>query len=120
MVNDTAVIPEDGWLAVPDIMELTGASLPQVRSWLDDRELLGVRRGPNNAVMVPATFLTEDGPVPTLKGTVTVLSDHGLQDAEIIEWLHVPDDTLTGGSAIASLRAGQKSEVRRRAQEAAF
>lgn len=114
------MIQGEQWLAVPDIMERTGARLTEVKRWLADRELIGQRRGPNNALMVPATFLVEDGPLPALRGTVTVLSDNGLADEEIIEWLHAPDDTLAGGSAIASLRAGNKSEVRRRAQEQAF
>lgn len=109
-----------GWLAVPDIMELTGASLAQVKTWLQDREIIGARRGPNRAVYVPADFLTEEGPVPMLKGTVTVLSDGGYRDEEIIAWLHEADDTLPGGSPIGSLRAGSKTEVRRRAQEMAL
>lgn len=120
MLNDNDVIPEDGWLAVPDIMELTGASLPTVKGWLADRELLGVRRGPNRAVMVPAGFLQETGPLRHLKGTITVLGDSGLDDTEVIEWLHRPDDSYPEGSAMSALRAGRKTEVRRRAQEIAF
>lgn len=118
MVNDADVIP--GWLTVPDMMELTGASLPTVKRWLHDRELVGQRRGENRALMVPSTFLTEEGPLPALRGTITVLADGGLTDEEVIAWLHEPDGTLDGGSPIASLRAGAKTEVRRRAQEHAF
>lgn len=125
MVNDsdvTSIDPSDGgaWLAVPDVIELTGASLGQVKSWLADREILGARRGPNRAVYVPADFLTEEGPLPMLRGTLTVLSDSGRSDEEIIDWLLAADETLQGGSAIASLREGNKTEVRRRAQESAF
>lgn len=120
MVNDTVVISDGDWLAVPDIVELTGASVSRVRSWLQDRDVVGLRRGANHAVMVPRTFFTEEGPVPMLRGTISVLGDSGLDDAEIIEWLHRPDESLPGGSPIASLRAGHKSEVRRRAQEEAF
>lgn len=108
------------WLTVPEIMERTGASLGVVKSWLQDRELVGLRRGANRAVMVPADFLVEDGPLPSLRGTVTVLSDGGFSDEEIVAWLHQPDETLAGGSAIATLRTGSKAEVRRRAQELAF
>lgn len=125
VVNDNAVTstdPSDGgaWLAVPDIIELTGASLSQVKTWLADREIVGARRGPNRAVYVPAAFLTEDGPVPMLRGTLTVLSDSGMGDEETIAWLLEADESLQGGSAIASLREGNKTEVRRRAQESAF
>jgi hypothetical protein len=120
VVNDSAVIPDDAWLAVPDIMELTGARLPVVKAWLQERELVGLRRGPNKAVMVPASFLTPEGPVKNLRGTITVLGDSGLNDEEIVDWLHRPDDTLPGGNAIEALRNGSKTEVRRRAQELAF
>lgn len=118
MVSDNDVILE--WLAVPDIMDLTGASLPTVKRWLQDRELVGQRRGPHRAVMVPRTFLTEEGPLPALRGTITVLADGGLDDEEIVDWLLAEDPSLPGGSAIASLRSGSKIEVRRRAQEHAF
>lgn len=101
-------------------MEFTGSRLATVKTWLQDRDLVGVHRGPNNALMVPAGFLTPDGPVKMLRGTLTVLTDSGFDDEEIIEWLHRPDDSLPGGSAIASLREGSKTEVRRRAQELAF
>lgn len=120
VVNENAAAPGEDWLAVPDIMELTGASLPTVKGWLQDRELVGMRRGPNNAVMVPAGFLTATGPVKTLRGTITVLGDSGLDDEEIIDWLHRPDDTLPGGSPIEALRTGMKTEVRRRAAESSF
>lgn len=112
------MIPE--WLPVPDVMERTGATFQQVKRWLQERDLIGQRRGENRAVMVPSTFLVADGPLPSLRGTITVLADGGLADEEIIEWLHTPDESLEGGSAIASLHAGFKTEVRRRAQEQAF
>lgn len=123
VISDSAVIQDDsegGWLAVPDIMELTGASHSTVRTWLRDRELVGVRRGSRRALMVPEGFVTRDGPLKHLRGTITVLTDSGMQDAEIIEWLHAPDGTLPGGSPIGSLQSGSKTEVRRRAQELAF
>ncbi len=120
MVNDSDVTQDEAWLAVPDIMELTGASLSTVKTWIQEREIVGVRRGPHRAVMVPAAFVTPDGPLKFLRGTINVLTDSGMDDAEIIEWLHRPDDTLLGGSAVASLQHGNKTEVRRRAQEMAW
>lgn len=118
MVNHPDVILE--WLAVPDVVERTGASFQQVKRWLQDRELVGLRRGERQVLMVPSTFLAEDGPLPHLRGTITVLTDGGMSDQEIVDWLHAEDDSLPGGSAIGSLRAGSKTEVRRRAQEHAF
>ena len=43
---------------------------------------------------MPAGFLDDDGPLPALKGTFTVLADGGMNDVEIIRWLHTHDDTL--------------------------
>jgi len=50
-----------------------------------------------------------------LRGTLTVLGDAGFDAAESIEWLFSPDDVL-GRTPMDALRAGSKSEVRRRAQ----
>lgn len=108
------------WLAVPDIVELTGVGVQTVRSWIADRLVLSTRRGPNHAVHVPADFLTPEGPLAALQGTIVVLGDSGLDDEEILAWLYRPDDTLAGGSAIAALLAGHKTEIRRRAQETAW
>ena len=64
---------------------------------------------------------TEEGPVPALAGTFTVLADSGLDDAEIIAWMTARDETLPGGpTPLAAIRAGHKTEVRRRAMEEAL
>ena len=90
MVNDTDVILE--WLPVPDVMERTGASLQQVKRWLQDRELIGRRRGENNALMVPVTFLTQDGPLPSLRGLPALreLKAHNnLLQGPLPSWRHL-------------------------------
>lgn len=125
MVDDSNVIHEalnsdDAWLAVPEIMDLTGDSLATVKTWLQERDVVGIRRGNNNALRVPKLFVTPEGPLKFLRGTITRLTDSGYSDEEIIDWLYRPDSTLLGGSAIASLWEGNKTEVRRRAQETAF
>ena len=44
-----------------------------------------------------------------------------MSDDEIITWLFTPDPTLpVEGAPIDALRAGHKTEIRRRAQELAF
>ncbi|MGB3762839.1 MAG: Rv2175c family DNA-binding protein [Ornithinimicrobium sp.] len=120
MISDNNVIHQGEWLAVPDIMERTGRSLPTVRTWLQERDLIGMRRGPNNALMVPSAFVTDQGPLKALRGTLSVLSDSGLNDEEILTWLGEKDDTLLGGSPIGALEGGHKTEIRRRAQELAI
>lgn len=109
------------WLTVPDMAERLGVPLAQVRRMLDDREVLAARVGANHAVAVPEAFFDDEGPLPALKGTFTVLADGGWSDAGILEWLFTPDDTLpVPGAPIDSLRGGFKTEIRRRAMELAL
>lgn len=126
MTDDTAPEPDleqlvGDWLTVPDIAERLHVPLSRVRGMLADRELLGARVGPNKALKVPARFVNDEGPLPELRGTFTVLSDGGLSDDEALRWLHTPDPTLpVEGAPIDALLAGHKTEVRRRAMELAF
>jgi len=109
------------WLTVPDIGERLGLRLSDVRQMIVDRQVLGVRIGPRNVMSVPSRFFGESGPLPELPGTFTVLGDGRMTDAQILRWLFTPDDTLpVEGAPIDALLAGFKTEVRRRAMEAAF
>jgi len=109
------------WLTVPDVAERLGVPLSHVRRLIADREVIAVRVGERRVASVPAKFLDETGPRPELRGTFTVLADGGMDDDEIIEWLFTPDPTLpVEGAPIDALRAGHKTEIRRRAQELAF
>jgi len=109
------------WLTVPDLAERLGIALSAARRLIADRELLATRIGERRVIAVPAKFVEETGPRPELKGTFTVLADGGMSDDEIITWLFTPDPTLpVEGAPIDALRAGHKTEIRRRAQELAF
>ncbi|WP_307836089.1 Rv2175c family DNA-binding protein [Phycicoccus sonneratiae] len=114
-----ALVPD--WLTVPDLAERLGLRLSDVRRLIEERELLAVRVGERRVVAVPAGFVDDDGPLPALRGTFTVLADGGMDDAEVIRWLHTPDDTLpVPGAPLDAIRAGFKTEVRKRAMEEAF
>ncbi|WP_030146283.1 Rv2175c family DNA-binding protein [Terrabacter tumescens] len=109
------------WLTVPDAAERIGAPLSRVRQFIADREVLAARIGERRVTAIPAKFFDEAGPRPELRGTFTVLADGGMDDEEIIEWLHTPDATLPAeGAPIDAMLAGFKTEVRRRAQELAL
>jgi len=109
------------WLTVPDIGERFGLRLSDVRQMIVDRQVLGLRIGPRNVMSVPSRFFGEAGPLPELPGTFTVLGDGRMTDAQILRWLFTPDDSLpVPGAPIDALLAGFKTEVRRRAMEAAF
>lgn len=109
------------WLTVPDIAERLGLPLSAVRQLIADRQLLSVRIGPRHVVAIPAKFVNEAGLLPELPGTFTVLRDSRMTDIEIVRWLFTPDATLpVPGAPMDALLAGFKTEVRRRAMEAAF
>jgi len=109
------------WLTIPDIAGRLGLPLASVRKLVEDRELLAHRVGERRVVSVPAGFVDEHGPLHALKGTFTVLADGGMTDTEILRWLHTADDTLpVPGTPLDAIRAGFKTEVRRRAMELAF
>lgn len=104
------------WVTLPELAERWGIPVTRVRSHLADRELLALRLGPNRALHVPVKFATDTGPRADLRGTITVLSDGGMNDDEILEWLFTVDPTLPGGGApIDAMIAGFRTEVRRRA-----
>ncbi|NAZ86705.1 Rv2175c family DNA-binding protein [Kineococcus indalonis] len=112
-----ALVPE--WLTVPDAAQVAGVDLRTVRRWLQERELLAVRRGERSVASIPAAFVTAEGPLNHLRGTLSVLADSRYSDVETIRWLFTPDDTLPG-TPIDALKANRKTEVRRRAQALSF
>jgi hypothetical protein len=109
----------DEWLTLPDVAERLGLDVGKVRRLLQDRCLVGVRRGERNVMSVPAALLRDGAPLPELRGTLTVLGDSGFSDADALYWLFTPDDSLPG-TPVDALRAGRKTEIRRRAQALAF
>lgn len=116
----------DSWLTLPDVAERVGLDVGKIRRLVQERKLIGIRRGQPRVLSVPEKFLVEgrqdhpeaDGEwsaLASLQGTLTVLTDAGFSDAEAITWLFTPDETLPG-TPIDALRAGHKTEIRRRAQ----
>jgi Rv2175c C-terminal domain of unknown function len=106
------------WLTLPDVAERLGTDLTRVRRMLDDGLLVAVRRGSPAVLRVPAA-LVEPEPLGELPGTLSVLKDSGFSTLEALEWLFTPDDSLPG-TPVENLRAGRKTEIRRRAQAMAF
>jgi hypothetical protein len=90
-----------------------------VRELVRERHLLAVRRGENDALHVPESFLIDgpDGmqPIPTLRGTVILLADAGLTDDQVMRWLLDDNDEL-GQTPVDALRSGKRAHVRRVAQ----
>lgn len=104
------------WLALPEVVELTGETLGRVRRMLDERQIVSSRR--NGTPQVPAVFFVDGAPIASLRGTIIVLQDAGFSDDELIDWLLSTEDSI-GVAPIEALRQGRKSEVRRVAQSLA-
>lgn len=107
------------WLTLPDVSERLDLPINKVHSLIDERALVAARIGERKIRSVPAEFLVDDHVLENLKGTVIVLSDAGYDDEEMLRWLFTPDDSLPG-RPVDALRAGRKSEIRRRAQALAW
>ncbi len=108
-----------GWLTLPDAAQRLGVDVTGVRRLVQERFLIAVRRGERSVLSVPVDLLDEDRTLAQLPGTLTVLHDAGFDDVEALQWLLTDDETLPG-SPLQALRAGRKTEVRRRAQALAF
>ena len=109
------------WATVPDLVQLWGVSPSRVRGYLADREILALRLGPNHALHVPSRFAGATGPLPELRGTITVLTDGGMDDLAILRWLFTPEPALPGGgSPMDALESGHRSLVRSQAQLTAW
>lgn len=104
-------------MPVPDIAEALGLVVTRVHQLLRERALLAVRR--DGVLRVPAEFVVDGEVVKGLPGTITLLTDAGFTDPEIIDWLFTADPSLPG-RPIDALRGNRGKEVRRRAQSAGF
>ncbi|MFO7244263.1 MAG: Rv2175c family DNA-binding protein [Actinomycetes bacterium] len=107
------------WLSVPEFAERLGVKDSHVRELLRERQIVATRTGPNNALSLPSDFIVEiegkPGILPTLRGTITLLADAGLDDDAITQWLLDTEEEL-GTSPLAALRDGKRAHVRRIAQ----
>jgi Rv2175c C-terminal domain of unknown function len=114
-VDDTLTTLVASWITVSDTADRLGVSPTKVRQMVRDHQLASVRREELGEPGVPAEFVLDGAVVKGLPGTLTLLADHGLDNAESIEWLFTADDSLPG-RPIDALRENRGTEVRRRAQ----
>ena len=105
--------PAIDWLTIPDLTEILGLKVSQVRRLIEDRSLLASRV--DGVWKVPAPFIVDGEPMHELRGTLILLGDSGFSDEEAMHWLLTPEESL-GVAPIEALRAGRKAEVRRVAQ----
>jgi hypothetical protein len=102
---------------VPQIADQLGMLVTKVHQLIRERQLLAVRV--QGVLRVPAEFIDDGLVVKGLPATITLLTDGGFKDEEIINWLYTADDSLPG-APIDALRENRGREVHRRAQVAGF
>lgn len=107
------------WVTLPELADRMGTDVSRVRQLLRERQLLAVRRGESNALMVPEPFVKDGHVLKGLPGTLTLLTDARYSDDQALRWLFTPDDTLPG-SPVEALAANRGTEIRRRAQALGF
>lgn len=107
------------WLTLPELAERLGVDVSRARQLVRERQVLAVRRGQNNALMVPEQFVQEGRVLKGLAGTVTLLHDGGYEDDEALRWLFTADDSLPG-RPVDALAENRGTEVKRRAQALGF
>ncbi len=105
--------PDIAWLTIPDLTDLLGLKVSQVRRLIEDRAILARRI--DGVWKVPELFIKNAEPLGELRGTLILLTDVGFSDDDAMDWLLEAEDSL-GTSPIEALRAGRKAEVRRVAQ----
>ena len=105
------------WLTVPELVDILGVPQGRVRRLIEESALLALRV--DGVLKVPADFIRDAEPLGELRGTVIVLHDAGFSDEEAVAWM-LADNEVLGAAPIDALRAGHKTEIRRRAQELAF
>jgi hypothetical protein len=94
-------------------------SVSKVRQLIREHQLAAAVPTPGAGQQVPAELLMDGEIVKGVPGLLTLLSDGGWDDREILVWLFTPDDSLPG-RPIDALRENRGSEVKRRAQAIAL
>jgi len=102
---------------VPDIGSALGMNVTRVHQLLRERQLVATRV--DGVLRIPAEFVQSGAVVKGLTATITLLTDAGFTDPEIIDWLFASDDSLPG-RPITALRENRGREVHRRAQVSGF
>lgn len=105
-------------ITLPEAAELLAVPITRVHQLIKDGQLV-VTRDAEGRRALPRIFVAGGAVLKSLPGVITLLRDGGYNDGEVVDWLLRPDDTLPGTPAQA-LAENRGTEVKRRAQAAAF
>ncbi|WP_130841080.1 Rv2175c family DNA-binding protein [Corynebacterium neomassiliense] len=105
-------------LTVPDAAELLSMVVTRVMDEINRHRLIAVEV--DGVRFLPARFFTRDAEINRfVPGVISLLSDGGWEDAEILDYLFTPDDSLPG-RPVDALHGHLAREVMRRAQAMAI
>lgn len=101
------------WLTYAEVAAKLGVSAGRVSRLVEENQLISVRR--DREYMVPAHLIQNGQPLPSLRGTIIVLTDAGLTLDAAVDWIYSESADL-GATPISQLLLGHKAPVRRAAQ----
>jgi excisionase family DNA binding protein len=103
-------------MSFEDAADLLGVSVGKIRRYVEDHTLIEVKV--DGKKQIPVAAIQDGQPLHSLRGTVMMLIDCGLNIQDAVEWLFTENEDLTehGGTPMKALTAGHKSPVRRAAQ----
>lgn len=116
-VEDVAEHPNTQYLGIGELVELFNTTPGKIHRMIEQKHLAAVRV--DGVLKVPALFILDGEPLPSLHGTLVLLNDAGYSQAESVAWLFDENAGLDV-APIEALRSGRKTEVRRTAQSLAF
>ncbi|HEX2902561.1 MAG TPA: Rv2175c family DNA-binding protein [Jatrophihabitans sp.] len=105
-------------ITLPDAAELLDLPITKVHQLIKDGRLV-ITRDEQGRRALPRIFVSQGVVLKGLPSVITLLRDGGYSDEEVIDWLLRADDSLPGTPAQA-LAENRGTEVKRRAQAAAF
>nr|WP_225751310.1 Rv2175c family DNA-binding protein [Pseudoclavibacter sp. Marseille-Q3772] len=111
--ESTAVFATVDWLTLSEAASRLGVSSGRLHRLLEDRYLLAASY--EGELQIPEPFIKNGEPLAGLRGTLTLLDDHGVRGSEAMAWLLREDDFI-GSTPVAALIAGHKSTVRKAVQ----
>lgn len=101
------------WITIDQAAQQLGLSAGKVRRLIEEHALFSVRI--DKEPMLPAHTIVDGEPLSSIRGTLLLLLDIGLELEEAIAWLYEENDDL-GQTPMAALLKGHKAPVRRAAQ----
>jgi hypothetical protein len=104
------------WKAAAGQLDVTVA---KVRTLIREHQLAAAVPAAGAGQQVPAELIMDGEVVKGVPGLLTMLSDGGWDDVEMLTWMFTADDSLPG-RPIDALRENRGSEVKRRAQALAL